>query len=381
MQPTIEEPFVVDGETSSDSDSSDTSFYSLETDSSCSSSTTTRSSLPDEFDDPYEDMYDDTTFSFGDTEHTSPLFPGSSINILSSLAILFSWFSAFPGISKQAFNQLFHILHYFILPSGNSLPATYTDAYSIIRHLLATVEDYDCCPNDCILYRGPHANSTHCPICGEERYMDKTIPKKRFKYIPLLPRIQRYFKNKNISKLLQDHMTQPATADVHDIHQTSTWKEWYGESGVFQGDSRGLALALCTDGTNPYSKEKNAYSMWPITTSFLNLPSSLRSSTGFLELVGIIPGRKEPKSTDTYLQVLVDELQDMNGTRVYDAYRECWFELRVELLLHILDYPGQNKVFHCNDELAISIIFLVINTICYMSCRCRSLRRVLLLHN
>ena len=79
---------------------------------------------------------------------------------------------------------------------------------------------------------------------------------------------------------------------------------------MFHGDGRGLSLALCTDGTNPYSKEKNAYSMWPIMVSFLNLPSNLRRIAGFLQLVGIIPGRSEPKNTDPYMQVLVDDLKE-----------------------------------------------------------------------
>lgn len=51
---------------------------------------------------------------------------------------------------------------------------------------------------------------------------------------------------------------------------------------MFHGDGRGLSLTLCTDGTNPYSKEKNAHSMWPIMVSFLNLPSNLRHIAGFL---------------------------------------------------------------------------------------------------
>ena len=42
----------------------------------------------------------------------------------------------------------------------------------------------------------------------------------------------------------------------------------------------------------------------------------------------------------------------MKGTKIYDAYRQCWFELRAELLLHTIDYPGQNTVFHCNGESA-----------------------------
>lgn len=44
-------------------------------------------------------------------------------------------------------------------------------------------------------------------------------------------------------------------------------------------------------------------------------------------LVGIIPGPKEPKNTDPYIQVVVDELLQINGIEMYDAYQSETFKL------------------------------------------------------
>ena len=93
--------------------------------------------------------------------------------------------------------------------------------------------------------------------------------------------------------------------------------------------------------------------MWPMIVSFLNLPSTLRRSSGFLQLVGIIPGKKEPKNTDPYIQVLVDELKELNEARIFDAHQKNWFQARAEVVLNVMDYPGQNKVFHCNGKPAV----------------------------
>ena len=98
---------------------------------------------------------------------------------------------------------------------------------------------------------------------------------------------------------------------------------------------------------NPFSKEKVTYLMWPIVLSILNLPRHIRYSPGSMLLVGIIPGRTEPNNMDPYLDILVDEIIEMNGSQLYDSYRKEHFQLNVDILFHILDYPGQNKVFHC----------------------------------
>ena len=90
--------------------------------------------------------------------------------------------------------------------------------------------------------------------------------------------------------------------------------------------------------------------MWPLVISIINLPSALRRSAGFLQLMGIIPGRNEPKHIDPYIEVLIDDLRSVNGTKLYDSHQKNWFTLQAELLLHVLDYPGQNKLFNCHGE-------------------------------
>lgn len=101
---------------------------------------------------------------------------------------------------------------------------------------------------------------------------------------------------------------------------------------------------------NPFSKEKVTYSMWPIVLTILNLPRHIRNLPGSMLLVGMIPGREEPKRMDPYLDILVDEILQLNGSQFYDSYQKEHFKLSIDILLHVLDYPGQNKVFHCQGK-------------------------------
>ena len=104
---------------------------------------------------------------------------------------------------------------------------------------------------------------------------------------------------------------------------------------------------------NPFSKEKVTYSMWPIVLTILNLPCPIRNSPGSMLLSGIIPGRTEPHCMDCYLDILADGLTEINGSQFYDSYRKENFNLSIDIMLHILDYPGQNKIFHCQGELVL----------------------------
>ena len=118
------------------------------------------------------------------------LFSASNVTVLQSLAVLFAWFSSYPGLSKEAFNRLLLILSTFLLPSGNKIPPSYYEAYAIISKRISPVEEYHCCVNGCMLYRdsnsAKYSKLTECPMCGEQRYQHFTkTPRKRFKYIPI----------------------------------------------------------------------------------------------------------------------------------------------------------------------------------------------------
>ncbi len=119
-----------------------------------------------------------------------------------------------------------------------------------------------------------------------------------------------------------------------------------GKEGVFDKNPRGISLSICTDGVNPIAKERTKYSMWPVMIVPLNLTQGIHTLPGSIMLAGIIPGREEPKTTDPYLQLLADDLLELNTLTVFDGFRNENFQLKADIMLHQLDYPGQNKVFH-----------------------------------
>ena len=288
-------------------------------------------------------------------ENTEELFPGSTLTVISALAILYSWFAAFPGISKEALGRLLYILHTYLLPPENKLPSSYAAAHAIVKHHLVQPIEYHCCINDCILFRDEYEQLVQCPKCGEDRYYSSTVqPRKRFKYLPVLPRIKRMYSIPSLAKLMQEHITVSSDSEhstvVNDIHQSVTWKNLYSADGAYKGDVSAVSFSLCTDGMNPFSKEKVAYSMWPITLSILNLPSHIRTKFGSLLLVGIIPGSKEPRNMDPYLQLVIEDVRSFSSYEIIDSYRNIPIRLQASIVLNILDYPGHNKVFKCTGK-------------------------------
>lgn len=211
---------------------------------------------------------------------------------------------------------------------------------------------FHCCPNDCTIFRGDNLHLDECPVCHAKRFIggSTTIPVKRFIYLPIGPRLIRLFGTPNLASIVQSHLSSSDETNntAYDIHQSPIWKEAFGTAGIFHGDQRGIALSLCTDGVNPFSHNCVTYSMWPVVLSILNLPHQIRHSFANLLLVGIIPagkGRKEAANINPYLEILVDELLTLSNKRLYDSYSQAPFDLKVEILLHVLDYPGMGKVF------------------------------------
>ena len=59
---------------------------------------------------------------------------------------------------------------------------------------------YDCCINSCCCFVGPRKDDQECPYCNEPRFNTQQKPRKRFTYIPLIPRLIAYYKNPELVK-------------------------------------------------------------------------------------------------------------------------------------------------------------------------------------
>jgi len=112
------------------------------------------------------------------------------------------------------------------------------------------------------------------------RFQAGNIPRRRFHYLPLGPRLVQNFGTSNISCILQSQAVERNTLEnggtMCDIKDSPVWKEAYSATGTFKGDPRGVRLSMCLDGLNPWSKNKVNYSMWPIVLGQLNLPRRIR---------------------------------------------------------------------------------------------------------
>lgn len=132
---------------------------------------------------------------------------------------------------------------------------SYQEAYKVIKPHLVTVVSFDVCSNDCILFKGEFKDSVTCPKCNESRFKVGNIPRRRFHYQPVGPRLVLNFGTSNISFILQSHAVERNTLEnggtMCDIQDSPVWKEAYSATGTFKGDPRGVGLSICLDRLNP----------------------------------------------------------------------------------------------------------------------------------
>ena len=104
-------------------------------------------------------------------------------------------------------------------------------------------------------------------------------------------------------------------------HIEDTWPE------KFKDEVRSLRLNIAMDGVNPYSLHNTNYSFWPIVVINNSIPPWLSVKNGNLMLALIVPGRRQVKNMDVYLQPLVDELKELwDGINVYNVSRPITVE-------------------------------------------------------
>ena len=137
-----------------------------------------------------------------------------------------------------------------------------------------------------------------------------------------------------------------------DIQDSPVWKEIYSEDGYFMGNNNGVSFALEMDGVNPFHNVGIQYSMTPLMLTLLNLPRNVRNQFGNIFLVGIIPGNdcSEVTKVDPYVEILVDELLYLTKCKIVNAYQKAPVDIKIKVLLYVLDYPGLCKVFNQQES-------------------------------
>ena len=214
---------------------------------------------------------------------------------------------------------------------------------------------YDCCHNSCCCFVGPRKDDQECAHCNEPRFNTQGKPRKRFTYIPLIPRLIAYFKNPElVNQMKYRHLFQidpDRTTDVQvfdgsnysSLRKTHVTIGGEKQSYKYFEDPRDIALGLSTDGFAPFKKRK--HTCWPLILFNYNLPPEIRFLIQHIICIGVIPGPKKPKDFDSFLWPVVEELLDLSsGVRAFDVTAPAMFSLRAFLIHAFGDMPAISMV-------------------------------------
>ena len=286
-----------------------------------------------------------------------PLHEGSRKTVRDAIAENLFIFSSNNGMSKTALSQCLQ-REKCALPQPNNLPSTFSEAVNMIEPFLIPVQRFKCCINDCKIF--PILDKTSvCPDCDESLLYSNKRCKKTFQFMPIVPRIARWYGTKNLAKILYANKLQ-TTGKLSSYTDGKIFQNQMSD-GIFKkhGPENCVPLALFADGVNPNKNQTIQKSIWPLIVTWITLPQELRYILGPMMLAGVVPGygRKEPKSLDPYVNVLVDELLENLECNLYNSYTDAPVTVKIALLQYLCDIPAFSKLLHCSSQAAIRACF------------------------
>ncbi|XP_073121628.1 uncharacterized protein [Henckelia pumila] len=249
-----------------------------------------------------------------------------------------------------------------LFPDKHTLPESVYSTRKFLKPFDLGYEKIHACPNDCCLFRNELKDLDSCPKCGSSRWkadkvtakIHKGVPEKVLRYFPVIPRLKRMFKLKEMAEDLiwhadhksQDHMMRHPVDSVAWDTINHKWPD-------FASDPRNLRLGLATDGFNPFGDLSSRYSCWPVILVNYNLPPLACMAKENLMLTLLIPGPKQPgNDIDVYLEPLVEDLKKLwdTGVEAYDAFSKSMFNLKAILMWTINDFPAYGNLSGCTTK-------------------------------
>ncbi|KAJ8582823.1 hypothetical protein M405DRAFT_749678, partial [Rhizopogon salebrosus TDB-379] len=125
---------------------------------------------------------------------------------------------------------------------------------------------YDCCVNSCMAYTDKYFHHQYCAYCNEPRLDSKGKPRRRFCYLPLIPRLQGFFqKSELISKMSYRAEYKSKPGQIADVFDGAHYQRLRRHRVIVDGeklpyqyfsDPRDIALSLCTDSYLLYKRRR-----------------------------------------------------------------------------------------------------------------------------
>lgn len=282
-----------------------------------------------------------------------PLFSMARCSKLSAIVLLLN-ICTVHQVTNSCVEELFKLLHLYLLPQQNCLPKSFHEAKHLLQSLGLDYVNIHACEDGCALFKDEHKDTKRCPVCKKDRYKDmirKLWPVKVLRHFPIIPRLLRMFRMPEVSQMMRWHRENQST-DGLVRHPTDSKAWWHFVKcwPHFYEELRNAIMAISADGVNPYKLRNTMWSTWPVTLTLFNLPPWIATKKFFLMLSLLIPGPQSVtgKQFDVFIQPLLDELQSLwNGVKAYDICEPIGsreFTLRGMVLWCNHDFPAYGTV-------------------------------------
>ncbi|KAJ7302894.1 hypothetical protein DFH08DRAFT_988548, partial [Mycena albidolilacea] len=126
---------------------------------------------------------------------------------------------------------------------------------------------YDCCKQSCCCFCGPYSALETCPYCDEPRYDSRGRPRATFDYLPLIPRLQALFSDKEMcEELLYRARHKSASGKIEDIFDSLHYRRLRQRNvsvedsvlaHLFFEQDTDIAMGLSADGVCPFKNRKS----------------------------------------------------------------------------------------------------------------------------
>lgn len=208
-------------------------------------------------------------------------------------------------------------------------------------------EIYDCCIKSCCAYLGEYEDLDTCPFCKEPRFNSKGKPRQRYWYLPIIPRLQGLFYNKDLAASLSTYranykMNEPSSDEeggtVSDLYDSEHYKELLGQN-VEIGDEQlshryfdqptDICLGMSLDGVALFRRRQGQCTATPVLTVNFSLHPAHRYRLPSVLFNAIIPGPHQPVDLNSYMVPLQREAHKLaRGVRTFNAFTMRSFVLR-----------------------------------------------------
>jgi len=257
------------------------------------------------------------------------------------------------GTTREAYEALRSAF-----PELKDISSVYLAQKTVARLSGLSPKYLDCCINSCCCYTGKYEALDRCPFpdCNEPRHDENGQSRKRFQYLPIIPRLMALFLDKASAERVNyrhEYCEARNSENVTDVFDGALYRELCEREVTANGktfphryfsDRRDIALGLSLDGFAPFKRRSN--SAWPVILFNYNLPPDLRTHLDHIICYGIIPGPKSVKDVNSFLIPLYDELVQLSEGvgDTLDLTTKEFFVLRAYLILLFGDIPAISKL-------------------------------------